>query len=72
MFFERQGRALTNFDRTLPPPQSNLAQELLKDPSDPTTRNMLHYVCIRSFFVLARRFVRVCRCCCSLFFEVRA
>jgi predicted nuclease of restriction endonuclease-like (RecB) superfamily len=30
--FERQGRALTNFDRTLPPPQSDLAQELLKDP----------------------------------------
>jgi len=30
--FERQGRALTNFDRTLPQPQSDLAQELIKDP----------------------------------------
>lgn len=30
--YERQGRALTNFDRTLPEPQSDLAQELLKDP----------------------------------------
>jgi hypothetical protein len=25
---ERQGRALTNFDRTLPPPESDLAQGL--------------------------------------------
>lgn len=30
--FERQGKALTNFDQTLPPPQSELAQQLLKDP----------------------------------------
>lgn len=30
--FERQGAALTNFDRTLPPPQSDLAREALKDP----------------------------------------
>lgn len=29
---QRQGRAVTNFDRTLPPPQSELAQQLLKDP----------------------------------------
>ncbi len=28
----RQGRALTNFNRTLPKPQSELAQQLLKDP----------------------------------------
>ena len=28
----RQGKALTNFDRTLPPPQSDLAQEITKDP----------------------------------------
>lgn len=28
----RQGKALTNFARTLPPPQSDLAQELVKDP----------------------------------------
>ncbi len=28
----RQGRALTNFDRTLPPSQSELAQELSKNP----------------------------------------
>lgn len=29
---ERQGQATTNFSRTLPPPQSDLAQALLKDP----------------------------------------
>lgn len=29
---ERQGRAITNFAQTLPPPQSDLAQALLKDP----------------------------------------
>src|SRR5260370_38949778 len=28
----RQGHALTNFDRTLPAPQSELAQQILKDP----------------------------------------
>ena len=30
--FSRQGQALTNFDRTLPTLQSDLAKELLKDP----------------------------------------
>jgi len=30
--YARQGKALTNFDRTLPPPQSDLAQQALKDP----------------------------------------
>lgn len=30
--FARQGKALTNFARTLPAPQSELAQELIKDP----------------------------------------
>jgi predicted nuclease of restriction endonuclease-like (RecB) superfamily len=30
--FERQGKALTNFSRTLPAPQSDLAQEIIKDP----------------------------------------
>lgn len=30
--FDRQGRSLTNFDRTLPAPQSELAQQILKDP----------------------------------------
>lgn len=30
--YHRQGRAVTNFNRTLPPPQSDLAQQLLKDP----------------------------------------
>jgi predicted nuclease of restriction endonuclease-like (RecB) superfamily len=30
--YQRQGHALTNFDRTLPPPQSDLAQQVLKDP----------------------------------------
>ena len=29
---ERQGQATTNFERTLPAPQSELAQQLLKDP----------------------------------------
>lgn len=29
---QRQGQAVTNFARTLPPPQSELAQQLLKDP----------------------------------------
>jgi len=29
---ERHGRALHNFDRSLPAPQSDLAQQLLKDP----------------------------------------
>ena len=30
--FRRQGKALTNFQRTLPPPQSDLAQQITKDP----------------------------------------
>lgn len=30
--YHRQGRALTNFDKTLPSPQSDLAHEILKDP----------------------------------------
>ena len=30
--YERQGKAVTNFKRTLPPPQSDLAQQALKDP----------------------------------------
>lgn len=30
--YQRQGKAITNFDRTLPPPQSDLAQQTLKDP----------------------------------------
>ena len=30
--FQRQGKAATNFQRTLPSPQSDLAQQLLKDP----------------------------------------
>ena len=30
--FARQGKALTNFQTTLPAPQSDLAQELVKDP----------------------------------------
>ena len=29
---EREGKALTNFQRTLPPPGSDLAQQVLKDP----------------------------------------
>ncbi len=30
--FHRRGKAVTNFDRVLPPPQSDLAREALKDP----------------------------------------
>ncbi len=30
--YQRQGQALTNFDRALPPPQSDLARQTLKDP----------------------------------------
>ena len=30
--YERQGGAVSNFDKTLPKPQSDLAQQLLKDP----------------------------------------
>jgi predicted nuclease of restriction endonuclease-like (RecB) superfamily len=30
--YRRQGRAITNFERRLPSPQSDLAQQLLKDP----------------------------------------
>ena len=30
--YARQGKAITNFPRTLPAPQSDLAQQLLKDP----------------------------------------
>lgn len=30
--YERQGKAVTNFERALPAPQSELAQNLLKDP----------------------------------------
>ncbi len=30
--YRRQGKAVTNFARTLPPPQSDLAQQVLKDP----------------------------------------
>lgn len=30
--FQRQGGAITNFDKTLPKPQSDLAQNLVKDP----------------------------------------
>jgi predicted nuclease of restriction endonuclease-like (RecB) superfamily len=29
---ERRGKAVTNFQRTLPPPQSDLASQILKDP----------------------------------------
>ena len=30
--YQRQGNAISNFDRTLPPIQSDLAQQLIKDP----------------------------------------
>ena len=32
--YERQGKALTNFNRTLPEETSDLAQEITKDPYD--------------------------------------
>ncbi len=31
-YFERKGNTITNFERTLPVPQSDLAQETIKDP----------------------------------------
>ncbi len=31
-YFERYGKAITNFEKRLPEPQSHLAQEMLKDP----------------------------------------
>lgn len=30
--YEREGKAITNFENTLPPPQSDLAKEITKDP----------------------------------------
>ena len=30
--YRRQGKAVTNFDKTLPSPQSDLAQQIIKDP----------------------------------------
>jgi predicted nuclease of restriction endonuclease-like (RecB) superfamily len=45
--YERQGRALVNFDRTLPAPQSELARQILKDP------------CNFDFLTLARRFLTI-------------
>jgi len=30
--FDRQGQAITNFQQTMPPPQSDLAQQIIKDP----------------------------------------
>jgi predicted nuclease of restriction endonuclease-like (RecB) superfamily len=30
--YKREGKAVTNFQRTLPAPQSELAQQVLKDP----------------------------------------
>jgi predicted nuclease of restriction endonuclease-like (RecB) superfamily len=30
--YQRQGKAITNFEQTLPSPQSDLAMELMKDP----------------------------------------
>jgi predicted nuclease of restriction endonuclease-like (RecB) superfamily len=30
--YQRQGEAITNFDQTLPPSKSDLAQQLIKDP----------------------------------------
>jgi predicted nuclease of restriction endonuclease-like (RecB) superfamily len=30
--YQRQGSAITNFERSLPSPQSDLAQQLIKDP----------------------------------------
>lgn len=33
-YFERKGKSITNFEKTLPSPQSDLAQETIKDPYD--------------------------------------
>jgi hypothetical protein len=44
---EREGKALTNFQRALPPPDSDLAEQVLKDPYN------FDFVRIRNFGFLA-------------------
>ncbi len=41
--YERQGRAQTNFTRTLPAPQSDLARQVLKDPYNFDVRRSTAY-----------------------------
>jgi predicted nuclease of restriction endonuclease-like (RecB) superfamily len=41
--YRRQGHAVTNFHGTLPPPQSDLAQQLLKDPYNFDVRRSTAY-----------------------------
>jgi predicted nuclease of restriction endonuclease-like (RecB) superfamily len=41
--YQRQGRAATNFEATLPPPQSDLAQQTLKDPYNFDVRRSTAY-----------------------------
>jgi predicted nuclease of restriction endonuclease-like (RecB) superfamily len=41
--YQRQGKALTNFAATLPPPQSDLAQQILKDPYHFDVRHVAVY-----------------------------
>jgi predicted nuclease of restriction endonuclease-like (RecB) superfamily len=41
--YHRQGKAITNFERTLPPVQSDLARQLLKDPYDFDVRHDTRY-----------------------------
>ena len=44
--YERDGKAITNFQATLPAVQSDLAQQITKDPSMPTSMPMWY---IRKF-----------------------
>ena len=45
--YQRQGSAVTNFERTLPKPQSDLARQMLKDPYSFEVR---HHTWIASLF----------------------
>ena len=70
--FHRQGKAATNFQRTLPSPQSDLAQQVLKDPynfdfltltQDALEREVENGLVehIQKFLVEARHWIRVRR-----------
>ena len=48
--FHRKGKAITNFDRTLPAPQSELAQQIIKDPYRNATWREDSSLSFRNFF----------------------
>ena len=70
--FHRQGKASTNFTRTLPAPQSDLAQQVVKDPYNfefltlaeeaherDLERALIDH--LREFPAGTRRGIRICR-----------